>query len=425
MKKINLLTILILYSSLAFAESIKVAGLYYNLIKGNYAEVTSSPEKYKGDISIPNSIEYEGNAYKVIIGEKAFAESEVTSVIIADGITSIGSKAFYSCMNLESVSIPNSVVSINSSAFFDCVKLSKVNIPECIDVIDYGVFENCRSIENIDLPNCLIEIKGGAFNGCTSLKTISIPSSVKIIGNSAFKGCESIESVNITDIESWCQIKFGYTGNGDNPLEYGHHLFVNGEELKTLIIPEKVETLHQNFIGCTDLNVVVFHNNFKKLDGGTFWGCTELKEVVLPNSVIEIGGSDFRDCVNLKSVTLGNGIHRIGWYAFGACRNIEDFYCKAVEVPQVDDDTFINSYVGYATLHVPAESVEQYKTHSVWGKFGNIVALTDTEMSVETPCSSDVYSQIYTLDGVKHNTTQKGLNIIRFENGAVKRVFHK
>ena len=112
-----------------------------------------------------------------------------------------------------------------------------------------------------------------AFYECKNLRCITIPSSVTSM-NEAFYDCTYLSSVNINDIEAWCRISFAKSFYS-NPLYYAHHLFLNGEEIKDLVIPNNV----------TSINDYVFN------------GCSELTSLTIPSSVTYIGANAFYGCI--------------------------------------------------------------------------------------------------------------------------------
>lgn len=119
MKKQLLLFVLTLLPMLASADAVEIDGIYYNLTKkAKIAEVTQNPNKYSGDIVIPEKVTYEGDEYDVTsIGRDAFISSEITSVSIPNSVTSIGSTAFYECLKLTAVNIPDGVTTIEKGTF--------------------------------------------------------------------------------------------------------------------------------------------------------------------------------------------------------------------------------------------------------------------------------------------------------------------
>ena len=119
-----------------------------------------------------------------------------------------------------------------------------------------------------------------AFAGCSGLTSVTIPNSVTSIGNYAFFECSGLTTVNIFDIAAWCKITFAFAEFISNPLYYAHHLFLDGVEIKDLVIP----------------------NSVTSIGGSAFYGCTSLTSVTIPNSVTSIGGYAFSNCKNLMTV---------------------------------------------------------------------------------------------------------------------------
>ena len=164
------------------------------------------------------------------------------------------------------------------------------------------------------LPNSVTTIGEGAFSDCTGLSSVVIPNNVTSIGMDAFSGCSGLTSITI--------------GNG-------------------------VTIIYQ----------------------GAFFGCTGLTSVTIPNNVKIIGSSAFKNCTNITTISIGNGVTEIGIEAFKDCQELTNVYCYAENIPKTNSDAFDGSYIGYATLYVPAVSVEQYKNTEPWKNFGTIVPM--------------------------------------------------
>ena len=132
------------------------------------------------------------------IGEYAFWDlPNLTSVVIPEGVTSIGKGAFSVCPALKSIVIPNSVINIGDNAFSSCESLQSINIPNGLTTISRGVFKNCPSLTSVIIPNSVTIIKNSAFYNCSLLSSIIIPNSVTTIENGAFYGCSSLDSISI------------------------------------------------------------------------------------------------------------------------------------------------------------------------------------------------------------------------------------
>ena len=129
--------------------------------------------------------------------------SALTSVTIPNSVTSIGKSAFYGCSGLTSVSIPNSVTAIENSAFSKCSSLTSVTIPNSVTSIDSYVFEGCSNLIFVEIPNSVTAIGEAVFRNCSNLTSIKIPNSVTSIGYYVFRGCSKLASVFIGDNVSY------------------------------------------------------------------------------------------------------------------------------------------------------------------------------------------------------------------------------
>ena len=303
------------------------------------------------------------------IGGSAFSGcSGLTSVTIPESVTSIGDGAFSGCSGLTSVTIPESVTSIGGSAFQGCSGLTSVTIPESVTSIGRYAFEDCSGLTSVTIPESVTSIGEYAFQGCSGLTSVTIPESVtfdNMYGNAyngAFNGLSANASVNVVidDIDSWFKFvpKWSYGGQ--------MHLYLNGEEIKQLVVP----------------------NNVTTISASSFKNCAGLTSVIIPDNVTIIYGSAFEGCTNLASVSIPEGISSIGAKAFAGCPNLKDVFCRAANVPQTGGNAFQETNVASATLHVPDASTNSYHESAPWSEFGTIKGLSGEELKVnkcETP----------------------------------------
>ncbi len=172
---------------------------------------------YSGDLVIPSTVEYDGKSYKVTrLGDWVFCgtigEPTLTSVVIPEGVTEIGTQAFFYCTSLTSVAIPESVTDIGVSAFNHCTSLTTVEIPSNSNLtsLEQWTFSCCESLKSFSIPKKVETIGYGAFICCYGLTSVDISEGVKYIGENAFNSCQFLPMVVIP--ESVTEISNGAFG---------------------------------------------------------------------------------------------------------------------------------------------------------------------------------------------------------------------
>ena len=303
--------------------------------------------------------------------------SSLTSVTIPNSVTSIGYAAFSGCSKLTTIKIPNSVTSIGDKAFYECSRLREVIIPDSVTSIGDYTFYKCSGLTSVTIPNSVTSIGDEAFYECSRLTSVTIPNSVTSIGKLVFEGCSDLTSVTIPNSVT----SIGYrtfcdcSGLTSVRIEDGNEVYDSRDNCNAII-----ETATNSLI--IGSNSTVIPNSVTSIGNWAFYKFSGLTSVAIPNSVTSIGWYAFRGCSGLTSVTIPNSVTSIGDEAFSSCPELTDVYCFAQKVPSTESDAFVGSYVEYATLHVPAGSVEAYAATAPWSGFGTIVGLSE---KCETP----------------------------------------
>ncbi len=159
-----------------------------------------------------------------------------------------------------------------------------------------------------------------AFSFCYNMTSLTIGRSIKTIKGDAFMLCD-FKSVHISDLTSWCNIVF--SGYYSNPLVQAHHLYIQEEEIKELVIPSNVTNINDYaFCECSGLTSISIPNSVTNIGNSAFAYCTNLSSVTIPNSVTTIGNSSFRDCTSLTSFNIPNTVTSIGSSAFYGCSGL-------------------------------------------------------------------------------------------------------
>ena len=231
----------------------------------------------------------------------------VKSAVIAEGVTSIGGKAFLDCTSLTSVTIPDSVTSIGKQAFMYCTSLTGVTIPDSVTSIGSSAFSYCKSLTSVTIPDSVTSIGGAAFNGCSSLTSVTIPDSVTSIGGCAFMDCSSLTSVTIPN----------------SVTSIGEYAFYNCTSLTSVTIPDSVTSIGEYaFYNCRSLTSVTIPDSVTSIGDDAFSNCKSLTSVTIPDSVTSIGKWAFSECKSLTSVTIPDSVTSIGDAAFASCTSL-------------------------------------------------------------------------------------------------------
>jgi len=234
------------------------------------------------NVIIPDSV--------TAIGDHAFYGSALTSVTIPDSVTSIGAYAFRDCSSLLSVFIRGSITSMARFLFSGCTSLTTVNIPDSVTSIEQSVFSFCKSLANIVIPDSVNSIGNGVFYGCSGLTNVTIPNSVTNIGDSVFTLCEALTEIIVDP----------------NNVNYSSQEGVLYNKEKTELI---------------------------RCPPGKTGAC------VIPDSVCLIQDWAFAQCSSLASVTIPNSVTSIGDYVFTNNGSLTRVYFLG-NAPAMGNDVF-------------------------------------------------------------------------------------
>ncbi|MDE6048110.1 MAG: leucine-rich repeat domain-containing protein, partial [Paramuribaculum sp.] len=188
--------------------------------------------------------------------------------------------------------------------------------------IERNAFYGCSGFTgSLTIPNSVTTIGNCAFEGCSGFTSITIPNSVTSIGNYAFNDCSGLTAVYIESLEAWYDIDFG--SNRANPTEYAGNLYLNGELLTNLVIPDSITKIRPYiFSGCSCLTGdLTIPNSVTSIGDFAFCGCSSFTgDLTIPNSVTSIGNFAFAGCSGFTGdLTIPNYVTSIGNFACAGC----------------------------------------------------------------------------------------------------------
>lgn len=242
--------------------------------------------------------------------------TQLESVVIGNGVSTITRDTFRSCTALKSVSFGNSVTEISQYAFYDCDSLVDLVIGDSVITIDDSAFESCDMLKNITFGASVTTIDTQAFQDCVSIESLYIPGNVKIIGRGAFYGCISLDDLIL---EEGITYIYGEAFSG-TPITY----LEIPDSVISIYTYQSVTAYYGAFENCKQLHTVVIGSGLISLSRDTFRGCTALKNLYIENGLQEIGKYAFAECSSLRSISLPESMVVIDSYAFADCTLLSD-----------------------------------------------------------------------------------------------------
>ena len=397
-------------------------------------------------ITIPSSV--------ISIGGGAFFGcTGLTSITIPNSVTSIGDYAFAGCTGLTDVCCLSSPTFVGSDVFsnctsikevtFDCEKvtslfrytsISKITLTDKVTSIGDYAFEYCTGLTDVyclgseapkfdwdyyheEVKNTILHVKDYAIESFLGIEPWSyfkeivceLETDFKLtyyVDNEVYKQYEHKYKDVITPEPFPEKEQFTFSGWSEIPsVMPGRDVDIYGtfnptevtiDDVVYQIKDGKAYPIKNNKSGEVVISSYVEDRGRRypvtTIPSGVFGSNVNITFLIIPDGIEVIYARAFYGCKNLATITIGNSISSIGERAFANIDKMEKFICNAENVPSIDRTTFENSYINYATLYVPAGSVEKYKATGPWKDFKEILSIEGTEPGYVETCAMPTIS---------------------------------
>lgn len=403
----------------ADAECFYSGGINYQILSDNNVSVV---RKYFSDSGYSDGGEYE---FSHNYDEERF---NIPESVVYNGktysVTTIGQRAFEDCQNLTTIVLPNTLEMIQWNAFRN-TKIQSIVIPDGVTLMGDQLFQGCDMLETVKMPSNITAIPRGAFVGCSRLKSFVFPDKVTVISDGAFCGTGF---VSLTLPEAITSI--------------GESAFEGCQNLKEIGLSSGLESIgNYAFYNCPNLVEVKMPQSINRIGNNAFSSCPKLAYVTIPSEVSSIFSESFRDCLSLSLIIVPSKVNSICISAFAGCNYLKSLYLLNSEPCDVIKDFRVESIKIFdiCVLFVPNGSKGEYEKHEIWSKFSKIVELDPNSLNIaeleqmalsDLPNPAGVVDQPETHESVYYDSYGRkmhepinGLNIIRYDNGEIKKLY--
>lgn len=275
------------------------------------------------------------------IGNYAFAGTPITSIVLPDSVTTLGTNVFDGCKSLTSATLSKDLKTIGTKVFNGATNLANVTLPEGMTTIGQYMFTG-TALTSVTVPASTTKIDANAFQNCKALETVTFAGNkLATIGNYAFNNCTALTSFTVPD-----------SVTSISSASVGTYMFAGCTNLVSVTLPTKMKAIpNYMFDGCTSLTSIEIPSNVTTIGTYAFRNCKSLTSIALPKITAALGNYAFSGCSALSSITFADTstFTTIGNYAFQNCTALEEFVFPA-KVTTINQYAFSGSGIKTMTL---------------------------------------------------------------------------
>ena len=328
----------------------------------------------------------------------------VKSIVVGEGITEVGERAFYWSTNCTSVTLPSTLIAVREYGFNNLRALEYITLPNNLKIIEFCAFSECVALKTITLPNSVTTVESNAFSNCYALKSaylsngmktvpssmfggdtqlqtvvlpegvtyiddtafincglrsITIPSTVTGLGTAVFSGCSSMTAFYVEEGNTAFKAMSGVLFSADGTTlicypsgKYGQYTIPNGTQriaygafrsarITGLSIPGTLTTIEgYAFSYCNILTSISFPATLTRIGDSAFRGCSALSSVTFHNDSVVLESAVFADCDALVGITLPAKLREIPSSLFYDCAKLSSITIPST-VTKIGSSAFI------------------------------------------------------------------------------------
>lgn len=364
------------------------------------------------------------------IEDGAFAGCGFTEFVVPDGITTISNYMFANCGKLTSITLPKDLKAIGAGAFSGCGFTDFV-IPDAITTISDNLFANCPNLRKITFPKTITSMGNGIFSH-SGIREFTLPEQVTEITNNMFEGCQNLEHIYLHDgLKSIGDNAFAYSALNDinipKSVSYlGEGCFRDCRLLREVVISsDYITEIPTEAFASSGVDKIKLPANLERIGERAFIGAYYLgvsEGLTIPSKVTEIGSEAFyKSLFDAVDIVLPASLKNI--YSAFSGSGARVIHCYMPEPLPLSDFSFGGSggSLSNCKLYVPKGCAKKYRQAEIWKEF-DIEEMDGTGIEGVINDSTVTEEARYDANGNRLAAPTKGLNIVRYSDGTVKKV---
>ena len=322
------------------------------------------------------------------VGQYMFRDLNLTKIVLPQGITTLGYRAFYNCKSLETIEGAEVATSLDKAVFESCTSLTSVAVNASLTEVPEALFKRCNALDAFTFPVGVTTIGKEAFYGC-KLSTLTLPEGLVTIGEDAFNSIEATAVTLPTTVKELAEgafyscYKLAELNLNDGLEKLGERALAYNRAATKYVIPSTVSSIGEScFANCSKLEEVVLPEGITTIPAYCFDRSMQLTTVNIPSTVTFIDENAFQTCGSLTDVTLPEGLVELGERAFVDCESITELTLPST-LTTIGNEAL--SGTGISEIVIPEGITRLGGEGGMWNPSGSVFSWCMNLAKVELP----------------------------------------